>query len=229
LAELENGVAGVRIGWSADLGRVVPDEPAIVALCHEAAQAFRKLGAIYSEPDFRLEDPMDDLEIDGDYAKWKMARLGAELLPNALDPISWSMKLPREDYGKLTVYIRDRSDRPTALDYALGIDPEVRNRQRTHIDDLFRQIDLLVCPVIARTAFVCGKENVTPFQYTAYTFITNLAGYCGASVPCGFFEGMPVGLQIVGRPNEEDLVLRAARAFERERPWAHRRPPGLEP
>jgi Asp-tRNA(Asn)/Glu-tRNA(Gln) amidotransferase A subunit family amidase len=51
-----------------------------------------------------------------------------------------------------------------------------------------------------------------------------MAGYCAASVPAGFYKGMPVGLQIIGRPGEEALVLRAARAFERERPWAQNRP-----
>lgn len=228
LTELERGVEGLRIAWSPDLGRVVPDEPAIVEMCHDAAQVFRKLGASYSEPSFRFEDPHDELERDGDYAKWKMAKLARELMPDCIDPITWAMSLPREDYPKVSIYLRDRSDRPTALEYALSIKPEVRNRARTHIDDLFKDIDLLVCPVIARTAFECGAGGVTPFQYTAYTFITNLAGYCGASVPIGFFEGMPVGLQIMGRPNEEDLVLRAARTFEREQPWAHLRPPGLD-
>ena len=65
---------------------------------------------------------------------------------------------------------------------------------------------------------------MTPWQYTAYTHIVNVSGYCAASVPAGFHEGMPVGLQIIGRPGDEHLVLRAARAFERERPWAHLRP-----
>ncbi len=228
LGELDKGVKGLRVAWSPDLGRVVPDEPGIVALCHEAAKAFRTMGADYSEPLFRFEDPMDELEIDGDYAKWKVAQLSRDLLPDAKDPISWTMSLPREQQGLATIYIRDRSDRPTALEYTLSIRPEVRNRARTHIDEFFKDHDLLLCPVIARTAFECGVSNVTPFQYTAYTFITNLAGYCGASVPAGFFEGMPVGLQIIGRPNEEDLVLRAARAFEQERPWTHLRPPGLD-
>jgi aspartyl-tRNA(Asn)/glutamyl-tRNA(Gln) amidotransferase subunit A len=228
LGTLEDGVAGLRVAWSGDLGRVVPDEPGIVALCHEAARVFGKLGANYSEPSFRFEDPMDELEIDGDYAKWKTSAYQREVLPDALDPISWVSRLPREEQGKATIYIRDRSDRPTALEYALAIRPEVRNRARTHIDDFFREHDLLCCPVIGNTAFECGANNMTPWQYTAYTFITNLAGYCGASVPAGFFAGMPVGLQIIGRPNEEHLVLRAARAFERECPWAQLRPPGLD-
>jgi Asp-tRNA(Asn)/Glu-tRNA(Gln) amidotransferase A subunit family amidase len=228
LGRLEEGIAGVRVAWSSDLGRVIPDEPAVVAICHEAAQLFRKLGASYSEPSFRFEDPMDELELDGDYAKHKMGAYSKEMLPGSLDPISYVHSLPRDRQGLATIYIRDRSDRPTALEYTLSIKPEVRNRARTHIDDFFKEHDLLLCPVIGNTAFECGANNMTPFQYTAYTFITNLSGYCGASVPAGFHNGMPVGLQIMGRPNEEDLVLRAARAFERERPWAHLRPPGLD-
>jgi Asp-tRNA(Asn)/Glu-tRNA(Gln) amidotransferase A subunit family amidase len=104
----------------------------------------------------------------------------------------------------------------------------VRYRRKDRLDELFRRIDLLLTPTITRRAFVCGRENVTPWQYTAYTHIVNVAGYCAASVPAGFHEGMPVGLQIVSRPGEEALVLRAARAFERERPWGQLRPP-LEP
>jgi len=107
----------------------------------------------------------------------------------------------------------------------MSILPEVRYRQKDRLDELFQRIDLLLCPTIARRAFVIAKENATPFQYTAYCHIVNVAGYCGASVPAGFYKGMPVGLQIIGRPGDEALVLRAARAFERERPWAQRRPP----
>jgi Asp-tRNA(Asn)/Glu-tRNA(Gln) amidotransferase A subunit family amidase len=225
LTQLDDGIAGLRVAWSPDLGRVTPDEPAIVDLCHDAALAFRDFGVTFSEPSFRFEDPHDELELGGDYAKWKMAALSQQLMPGMLDPISWAISQGRETWSKTSIYIRDRSDRPTMLDYALSIKPEVRRRARTHIDDFFKDHDLLLCPVIARTAFRCGDENVTPFQYTAYTFITNVAGYCGASVPIGFHQGMPVGLQIIGRPGEEHVLLRAARAFERERPWAQWRPP----
>jgi Asp-tRNA(Asn)/Glu-tRNA(Gln) amidotransferase A subunit family amidase len=227
LAELEGGVRGVRIAWSPDLGRVEPDEPEIVAVCHEAAQVFRGLGADYSEPSIRLEDPHDPLELDTEYSRPQVDRRYRALDPDYQDPFTWASKLPREDYAKLSIYIRDRSDRPNELDYALSIRPDVRYREKTRLEDLFGRVDLLLSPVIARTAFICGRENVTPWQYTAYTFLANVAGYCAASAPAGFYKGMPVGLQIMGRPGDEALVLRAARAFERERPWAQHRPPAI--
>ena len=224
LAELDRGVKGVRIAWSPDLGRVEPDVPEIVDICHDAARAFRSLGADYSEPVVRLEDPFDALEPDPDYSPAQMDRYFRQFMPDYDTPFSWAAKLPPEEFAQLTIYMRDRSDRPTMLDYALSITPEVRYREKIRMADLFGEIDLLVCPVIARPAFICGKESATPWQYVAYTHIVNVAGYCGASVPAGFYRGMPVGLQIIGRPGEEDLVLRAARAFEQERPWAQHRP-----
>lgn len=224
LATLEGGVEGVRIAWSGDLGRVFPEEPEIVPVCHEAARVFRSLGADYSEPSIRIEDTHDPFEPDPEYSRPQVvARIRAQH-PDHLDTFEWIAALPPEKYGQLSIYIRDRSDHPNMLDYAMSILPEVRYRRKDRLDELFGRIDLLLTPTITRRAFVCGRENVTPWQYTAYTHIVNVAGYCAASVPAGFHEGLPVGLQIVGRPGEEALVLRAARAFERERPWAQWRP-----
>lgn len=224
LAELDKGVKGVRIAWSADFGRVTPDEPEIVPIVHETAKAFRSFGAIYSEPSIRLEDTHDPMEPDPEYSSAQVDKVIRAIKPDFIDPISWTMKLPREQYQQLCLYVRDRSDRPNPLDYMMSILPEVRYRKKDRLNDLFQRIDLLVSPVINRRAFICGKENATPPQYTAYTHIVNCAGYCAASVPAGFYRGMPVGLQIMGRPGEEALVLRAARALEQERPWAHLRP-----
>ncbi|CAN7215502.1 amidase [Phenylobacterium sp. LjRoot225] len=228
LAQLEDGVTGLRMAWSADLGRVTPDDPAIPELCHEVAQTFAKLGAIYSEPDIRLEDPHDSMELDTEYSRLQVADWFRSLVPDYQDLLSWAWSLPPEKKKLLTIYILDRSDRPTALEYVLSIRPEVRYRPKTRLSDLFKDVDILMAPVIARTAFTCGDESVTPWQYTAYTHIANVSGYCAASVPAGFHNGMPIGLQLIARPGEEQLLFRAARALERERPWSQDRPP-LEP
>jgi aspartyl-tRNA(Asn)/glutamyl-tRNA(Gln) amidotransferase subunit A len=224
LADLEKGVRGVRMAWSPDFGRVIYDEEEIVPIVHETARAFQAMGANYSEPSIRLEDTMDPMEPDPEFSQAQVDAMVRRIKPDYIDPFTWASKLPREDYAKLSLYVRDRNDRPNQLDYMMRITPAVRYRKRDKLNDLFKRIDLLMSPVITRRAFICGEESATPWQYTAYTHLVNVTGYCAASVPAGFYKGMPVGLQIMGRPGEEALVLRAARALERERPWAQLRP-----
>jgi aspartyl-tRNA(Asn)/glutamyl-tRNA(Gln) amidotransferase subunit A len=66
---------------------------------------------------------------------------------------------------------------------------------------------------------------VTSYGWIPYTYPFNLTGQPAASVPCGFTrDGLPIGLQIVGRRFDDVSVLRAAAAFERERPWSNARP-----
>jgi len=57
-----------------------------------------------------------------------------------------------------------------------------------------------------------------------YTVSANLAGIPGMSVPCGFAHGLPVGLQLLGRPLDEATVLRVADAYERRTEWHLRHP-----
>jgi Asp-tRNA(Asn)/Glu-tRNA(Gln) amidotransferase A subunit family amidase len=144
------------------------------------------------------------------------------IAPDYVDFGGWLSRLPREKLSQLTEYTREAA---RSFDgYATAIRPEVRYRSKTTLDNLFQRADLLLSPTIARRAFVCGTDQPSQSSYIAYTALFNNSGHCAASVPAGFFKGMPVGLQIVGRPGEEHLVLRAARALERERPWADKRP-----
>jgi len=63
------------------------------------------------------------------------------------------------------------------------------------------------------------------FDRLPFTYPFNLTGQPAATVPCGFTsEGLPVGLQIVGRWHADSTVLRAAACFEAAQPWAHHRP-----
>src|SRR5581483_11492264 len=103
-----------------------------------------------------------------------------------------------------------------------------------HPRAFFERYDLLLTPTVACPAFPVGLDNATeiagtpvgPFEWTPFTWPFNLTGQPAASVTAGFTkEGLPVGLQIVGRRFDDVTVLRAAAAFERARPWADRRPP----
>jgi aspartyl-tRNA(Asn)/glutamyl-tRNA(Gln) amidotransferase subunit A len=88
-----------------------------------------------------------------------------------------------------------------------------------------RDYDLLVTPTLSVPAFDVGlnfpktAKNESWTDWTPLTYPFNLTQQPAASIPCGFTkDGLPVGLQIVGPKYADDLVLRAARAFETARP-----------
>ena len=70
-------------------------------------------------------------------------------------------------------------------------------------------------------------EPDAAYGFLSFTHPINTIGYTAASVPCGFSpDGMPIGLQIIGREGDEETVIAASAAFERAQPWADRRPQG---
>ncbi len=82
-------------------------------------------------------------------------------------------------------------------------------------------------PVSPTVAFRLGEKVEDPLQmYLAdvYTIPINLAGLPGISVPCGFGQGLPIGLQLIGKPFDESTILKAAAAYEGATSWHQRRP-----
>ena len=83
----------------------------------------------------------------------------------------------------------------------------------------FTQVDALVSPTSPVPAFRLGevKDPLSMYLMDVFTLPCNLAGLPGLSLPCGFTRGgLPVGLQLLGRPFDEARLLRIARALERE-------------
>jgi aspartyl-tRNA(Asn)/glutamyl-tRNA(Gln) amidotransferase subunit A len=98
---------------------------------------------------------------------------------------------------------------------------KVRALVRRDFDEAFRACDVIAGPVAPGVAFKLGERTEDPLQmYLAdvFTITCNLAALPGLSVPCGMdaASGMPIGLQLLGRPFDEATLLRAARALERE-------------
>ena len=99
---------------------------------------------------------------------------------------------------------------------------------------LLEDVDLLAGPTEPVTAppllqqqVLAGEQEIgTVAALTQYTRPYNITGFPAISVPCGFSsEGMPIGLQLAGRPFDEETVLRAAHAYEQSTEWHSRRPP----
>ena len=92
----------------------------------------------------------------------------------------------------------------------------------------FQDVDLIVTPVTPTPAFRLGEKCEDPLQMylsDIYTISINLAGLPAISVPCGFSKaGLPIGVQLIGRPFEEETLLRAAHAYEQSTQWHVKKP-----
>jgi aspartyl-tRNA(Asn)/glutamyl-tRNA(Gln) amidotransferase subunit A len=106
---------------------------------------------------------------------------------------------------------------------------QVRTLIRSDFDAAFSRADLVALPTTPGPAFPLGERVDDPLQmYLADVFTVGapLAGLPAISVPCGFTrDRLPLGLQLVGRMFEEDVLLRAADAYERATPWWRAEPP----
>lgn len=99
---------------------------------------------------------------------------------------------------------------------------QVRTLLRRDFERAFEQVDVLVSPVAPSVAFELGAKTDDPLQMyliDVFTVSLNLVGICGISVPCGFSEGMPVGLQIIGPALGESTILRVAYQYEQATTW----------
>ncbi len=103
---------------------------------------------------------------------------------------------------------------------------KVRTLIRNDFLTAFEKVDLILAPVAPTPAFKIGEKVNDPLQMylsDIFTIPVNLAGTCGISVPAGFSGGgLPIGLQLIGRPFGEEAILRAAYAFEQATQWHQR-------
>ena len=107
----------------------------------------------------------------------------------------------------------------------------VRAAIRNDYVKAFEAVDLVATPTTPTTAFRLGERLDDPIQmYLAdvFTASANLAGIPAISVPCGFADELPVGLQLTGPAWTERALFRAAGAYERLTPWSARVPPGSD-
>jgi aspartyl-tRNA(Asn)/glutamyl-tRNA(Gln) amidotransferase subunit A len=217
LGEVDLGVEGLRVAWSADLG-YAPVEPEVRAICEAAAKRFAGLGCTVDEASPGITNPATDLTF---------------LTVAATADATWLGELSADDLALLDEPAR------TFLEFGkrtTGTDLIKAEKRRMAMWQTMRRFhetyDLLLTPVLSCAAFPIGKQptviagqELPPFGWMPYTQPFNLTGQPAASVPCGFdSRGMPIGLHIVGRAYEDSLVLRAARAFEQAQPWADKRP-----
>ena len=212
-------VKGSRIAWTPDLGGLVTVDPEIGAACEQASGVFRRLGARVerASPDMR-----DVPEIVALTRGFLMVARHAEKVERWRDQLQAGL-----------VENTSQGLGLTSRDVARG---ELLRTQLWHrVRAFFETRDLWLTPTTAVPAFpielphameIGGKAAGKTLQRSYLTYAFSVLGLPAISVPCGFTrQGLPIGLQIVGRARDEATVLRAAAAFEAAQPWAHRMPP----
>jgi len=106
---------------------------------------------------------------------------------------------------------------------------KVRTLIRQDFLTAFEACDVIATPVAPTVAFRLGEKTADPltmYLSDIFTIAVNLAGLPGLSVPCGCdAKGLPIGLQLIGKPFGEDTLLQAAYAYEQATPWHTRKPP----
>ncbi|BAZ29568.1 glutamyl-tRNA(Gln) amidotransferase subunit A [Cylindrospermum sp. NIES-4074] len=105
---------------------------------------------------------------------------------------------------------------------------KIRTLIKEDFDKAFEQVDVLVCPTAPTTAFRAGEKTTDPLSMYLTDLMTipvNLAGLPALSVPCGFDDqGLPVGLQLIGKVLREDQLFQVAHAYEQSTTWHLRKP-----
>jgi aspartyl-tRNA(Asn)/glutamyl-tRNA(Gln) amidotransferase subunit A len=220
-AALASGVKTLRIGVISELVDGAETHAEVRGAVREAARALAVMGAAVEDISLPLIPysggvfmALCDSEAAGRHAPWLSSRAG------------------EYDAGTRRRLVA------AGLIPAASVHRAARARSliREQILDALEKFDLLLAPtaphpaplITSHTAPVTSKEEAARrfFGRRSYTTPASLAGVPAISVPCGFTaDGLPVGLQLIGRPLAESTVLRAARAWEKSAGLADRRPP----
>jgi amidase len=217
LAPLARDIAGARPAWSERLGRY-PVEPGVTAVCTAARGAFADLGCEIEESELDL-DGVDEL-----FQTWRAADYAAvhgrtlgENRRLLKDTVVWNVE-------------RGLALTPDDLRLADAIKAALDFR----VARFFERYEFLVLPVAQVAPFpvevewvreIDGTPLVTYVDWMATCYAISCLGLPAISVPCGFTpSGLPIGLQIAGRPGRDLDVLRLAHAFEQSTRHGLRRP-----
>ncbi|MFF3326128.1 amidase [Streptomyces sp. NPDC002889] len=201
---LEEGVKGLRIGYSPSFGGQVAVRPAVAEAVRRAVGALAGLGAYVEESDPDLTDPVEAF-----HTLWFS---GAARLVQHLGPQQRELLDPglRE--------ICRAGERHSALEYLAAVDARMDLGRR--LGRFHTSYDLLVTPTLPITAFEAGAEVPAGSGHrrwtgwTPFTYPFNLTQQPAATLPCGVDEeGLPIGIQLIGPRHADALVLRAAHAL----------------
>ena len=202
---------GFRVGvLRPDFGKIY--DPEVAAAFEEAVRKLSALGVAVS--DAKLPDcPYDETAV---------LVIVVEAAA-AFEPLITSGQV-RELVEPAARWAGDAAKSVSGVDYVRAM--QARRLIQQAFDDMFRQYDLLVSPTMPIVAAKLTDKLETAFAYAdSLGSGGNLAGLPALSMPCGFSKaGLPIGVQVVGRPWDEGRILALGRLYQENTDWHRRRP-----
>ncbi len=216
----KGGIKGLRIAYSEDWGYAAVD-PEVRRVVSDAVAVFeRDLGCVVERADPGFDNPAGIF--------WALVAADTDL--------TGMRRMMKGREHEMSPHLVDLLQRPwTAEEFT---DARIGRQKICNIMWRFMaNYDLLLTPTLAVPPFaidIQGPEKIDgrmgrPADWLCFTFLANMTGQPAATIPAGFTrDGLPVGLQIIGRHLDDKTVLRASGAFEAARPWAHKWPSLLD-
>jgi len=218
---LERGFKNVRIAWSPDLG-ILPVDPRVTEVIEKQHHVFEDMGCRVekSAPDFTDAD-----EVFKIWRAWRMELALSEMLPAHQDQLKDTVIWNIEEGMKLSgPQIGQAERRRTELYH--------RVRQFMETYEFFILPVSQVLPFDVKQRYVTEINSIkmgTYIDWMKSCYFISVTGLPAISVPCGFTpDGLPVGIQIVGRHQDDFGVLQLAYAFEQATEFWKRRPPVVD-
>ncbi|MBI4528083.1 MAG: Asp-tRNA(Asn)/Glu-tRNA(Gln) amidotransferase subunit GatA [Deltaproteobacteria bacterium] len=235
--ELDGNVGGLKIG--------IPGEFFIAGMQPEVERAIREGIRILERQGSRVEEislPHTEYAVAAYYL---VATAEASSNLARYDGMKYGLRVPARDLTDTYRKTREQGfgaevkRRIMLGTYALSAGyydayylkaQKVRRLIKRDFEEAFEKCDAIVTPTAPTTAFKLAEKTKDPLQMylsDIFTISVNLAGLPGLSLPCGFdAEGLPIGLQIIGKHFDESTILRLGFAYEQATEW-HKRKPGL--
>ncbi|MBF8741393.1 amidase [Pseudomonas guariconensis] len=225
LVSLERNFIGTRIGWLGDLGAYLPMAPGVLELCERGLGDFHGLGC-------EVEDCLPDYDPERLWRCWLVHRhwlVGGNLKAAYADPVRRAQLKPEAVWE-----VEGGVNLSAEAIYQASLD---RSDWYRALMKLFERYDYLLLPSAQVFPFaasldwpkaIAGREMDTYHRWMEVVIGATLAGLPAMSVPVGFnVEGLPMGVQIIGRAQADLAVLQLAHAHEVRTQWVLTRPSPL--
>ena len=234
---LGKSVKGMKLGIPKEYF-VAGMEAGVESAIHKAIEQFEALGMEIHEvslPHTKYGLPVYYLilfaEASANLARFDGTRFGLSVRDGAKDVIDVYLQTRRAGFGdevKRRIMLGAYTLSAGYYDAYYLKAQKVRTLLRQDFEQAFEQVDALIAPTCPTTAFKIGEKTADPLEMylsDIYVTATNPAGVPSLALPCGFSQGMPVGMQLMGKHFNEETLFQIGHAYQQVTDWHKQLPP----